>query len=228
MSNRLSSEELKKFYEGEYVSAYEIKPLSRLLRLLPYFELAPADHVVDFACGNGMLLDLLHNKVASYTGIDFSEEFIASAKIRANQIGATSAEFICGDIVTFCNSHLGMFDKAFTMDFSEHIYDDDFVTIYSAIRGSLKPGGRLFLHTPNRDYIVEILKARGIMKQFPEHIGVRNDRQYQELLRQAGFNSVTVHHLPHYLPPLSYLHLFSFLPFIGKYFKARIFIVCQA
>ena len=228
MNPRLSADELKEFYKGEYVSTYEAKPLYRIIRLLPFLDIAKTDHVADFACGNGMLLDILHDKVASYVGVDFSEEFIVSAEARARRVGAGNATFVCGDIVSFCASHQRAFDKAFTLDFSEHIYDDVFITVYTAIRSSLKPGGMLYLHTPNAEYVLEICKAKGIMKQFPEHIAVRSADQYRLLLEKIGFTSFRVKYLAHYLAPMSYFHFLSRLPIIGKYFKARLFLECKA
>ena len=81
------------------------------------------------------------------------------------------------------------------------------------------------LHTPNAEFVVEIMKARNLLlRQFPEHIAVRNAEDNRRFLERAGFVDVSVHFLPHY-NILSLVHPMSFIPLIGKYFQARIFIV---
>lgn len=226
MTDRYTAEELRGLYGEVYVQAFSTQSLRRIGRLLPYFELESTDVVADFACGNGMLLDALHGKVSNYIGVDFSEAFIAKAKCRF-QGGATSnAIFVCEDIAQFCERYPSHFDKAFTLDFSEHIYDADFVTIFSSIRQALRPGGKLFLHTPNAMFFLEALKNRGWLPQVAGHIAVRSACQYQALLQQAGFSLICVRYLPHYLPILGLLHGLSRLPVLGKYFEARLFITC--
>ena len=75
--------------------------------------------------------------------------------------GSATATFHCTDIVAFCARHPNHFDAAFALDFSEHIYDDQFLRIFRAIHGSLKPGGSLYLHTPNAEYFMERLRSAG-------------------------------------------------------------------
>lgn len=225
--NQRSAGELKNFYRGEYVAKYLDKPISRLRRLLPYINLSRSDEVADFACGSGMLLELIHGKIAHYWGVDFSEEFIEVAKREALRKDLGGASFECAEIVDFCSKHQGYFDKAFALDFSEHIYDDNFINIFSAVFRSLKEGGRLYIHTPNGDYFLEILKKKGFLKQFTEHVAVRNAGAYVKLLREVGFTSVNVHFLAHYVRPLSYLHFLSHIPLAGRIFQARLFIECR-
>ena len=224
---KFTSDELEDFYKGSYVEKLGKQPVSRLRRLLPYFELKDSDIVADFGCGDGLLLSLIYSRVRRYVGIDFSEDFIAAANKRYSQAQIHNATFQRADIIAFCSQNNNTFDKAFTMDFSEHIYDDMFLSVYSAIFNSLKDNGKLYLHTPNGNYLLEILKNRGVLKQFPQHVAVRNAEENTLLLRQAGFSHVAVHFLPHYVRPLSYLHFLSYIPLIGRYFQARLLIVCS-
>ena len=231
-TQRLSDSDLRDFYRQDYVDSYKSKDTgshpSRITRLIPLCRLKPTDVVVDLACGNGMLLKELHDQVAGYHGVDFSSEFIEAARSRARQLNAGNAVFHEADIVEFCGDHPDEFDVAFTLDFSEHVYDEDFVRIATSIRSSLKPDGRLFVHTPNATYFLEILKARGILRQFPSHIAVRNARENVALLQAAGFRDIKVSYLSHYLPPLSWLHPLRHLPLAGRFFQARLFIECTA
>jgi 2-polyprenyl-3-methyl-5-hydroxy-6-metoxy-1,4-benzoquinol methylase len=216
-------------HSGAYVARYNRKPLSRVRGLQRYMDIADEAEIADYACGNGMLLQALGNRSGGYHGVDFSPEFIQSAEAWAARSGLRNCTFHCDDIVSFGTQHRARFDCAATLDFSEHVRDDEAVAIYSAIHTSLKPGGKLYLHTPNLDFFVERLKDRGVLRQFPEHIAVRNGEQTAELLIRAGFaaDGINIRYVPHY-NVLKLLHPLSLLPRIGKYFRARVWIEARA
>ncbi|MEO0130855.1 MAG: class I SAM-dependent methyltransferase [candidate division WOR-3 bacterium] len=218
------------FYNIDYVTKFlkgYKKQYKRIGNLLFYFDLDKTDIVADFGCGLGVLLDFIHDKIDYYYGIDFCKEFIIRAKERVKKMEIRNASFECDDIREFCKRNKMKFNKAFTLDFSEHICDEDFIPIYTHIFDSLKTGGKLYLHTPNSIYFLEILKRKGFLKQFPEHVAVRDAEKYRILLTKAGFKKINVQYVPHYIKPISYFHCLSYLPFIGKYFKARILITCS-
>ncbi|NLW96561.1 class I SAM-dependent methyltransferase [Luteimonas wenzhouensis] len=219
----------KALHSGEYVRRYERKPVSRISRLIPSMQLGPRTRLVDYACGNAMLLGEVHDIVEHYVGVDFSEDFIAAAKARAARLGATNCEFHCTDIVAFAQSHHDEFDVATALDFSEHVADEDLIPILAAIRRTLKPGGRLYLHTPNLDFFMERMRDSGfILKQRPEHIAVRDSRDNVRVLMAAGFQEqdIRVSLIPHY-NILKLVDPLRHLPWVGRYFEARIFIECR-
>lgn len=219
----------KDLHSGDYVEMYESKPISRISRLVELMQLDKrTTRLVDLACGNAMLLGVVHDKVAHYTGVDFSDDFIAAARNRATRMGTANCEFHCEDIIRFCTSHPGEFDVATAFDFSEHINDDDFVGIFSSVHESLKPGGRLYLHTPNLDFFMERMRdSNFILRQRAEHIAVRDTAQNISLLQRAGFSAANIRSqfIAHY-NILKVVHPLSRLPWLGKYFEARIFIEC--
>lgn len=219
----------KALHSGEYVERYNRKSLDRVAALSRRMRISDQDEVADFACGNGMLLQVIGDRRGCYHGVDFSEDFIASAEAAASRLGLANYRFHCRDIVNFCADHQSAFDVAATLDFSEHIDDASFIAIYSAIRSSLRLGGRLYLHTPNLNFFLERLKDNGVLKQFPEHIAVRNGEATVALLRQAGFRAedIRVRHIAHY-NVLKLLHPLHRLPLIGKYFAARLWIEAVA
>ena len=218
--------DLKSLYTGEYVRGFERYPVSRILNFVRFIDLKKDDDVADIGCGNGMLLSVIHDKIGRYTGVDFSDEFIAAAGHRAKKEGISNAEFESSDITAFAERHPNRFDKVFAIDFTEHISDVDFIRIFTALRRTLKDGGELYLHTPNGGYFVEILKKTGIMKQFPEHIAIRTAEEYLTLLKKSGFGTISVKYLPHY-NILRHLRFLSSVFFTGSLFKARIFIRCK-
>lgn len=115
------------------------------------------------------------------------------------------------------------YDAVFMLDISEHVPDAEWSAIVAAAWHALRPGGRVYLHTPNLDFVVERLKQAGWMRQFPEHIAVRDAESNARFFRQAGFSRVECSTLPHY-NVLRWLHPLSAIPGIGRYFAARLWI----
>jgi len=223
----IDREESVRLHSGAYVEAYEHHPVSRIARLVPRMRLDVREELMDVACGNGMLLPLVHDKVAAYHGVDFSPDFIEVARRRAAADGITNGTFHCEDVIEFARAHPGRFAVATALDFSEHIDDADFVAIFTAVRGAMKPGGRLYIHTPNLTFLPELLKQWGILPQFPQHIAVRDAGHHLRLLEACGFarRDMRVDQLAHY-NVLRFVHPLRKLPIAGEYFAARLFIEC--
>lgn len=201
---------------------------SRLKNILANIDVEKRDTVIDYGCGIGVLMSHIAPSVEKYIGVDFSEEFIEAANERKKESSITNAEMVCSSISEFSNSHKQNANIAFALDLSEHVDDKSWLQSLIDIRATLVPGGILYLHTPNSQYFLEIMKDKNIIiKQFPEHIAVRSVEQNIDLLERAGFKVRSIKILPHY-NILKYLHFLSYLPILGKYFKARIFISCVA
>src|SRR5262245_28337576 len=131
-TRRLSDEELRAIYGPEYVSQYDPHALVRMRRLVPFLELSSDQTVADFGCGNGVLLELIGGRVHEYVGIDFSQAFIRAAEQRRDARGLRNGTFHCSEIVSFCAQHPNRFDAGFALDFSEHVYDDQFLSMFRA------------------------------------------------------------------------------------------------
>jgi 2-polyprenyl-6-hydroxyphenyl methylase / 3-demethylubiquinone-9 3-methyltransferase len=219
----------KELHSGRYVEQYESKPISRISRLIELIRLGQDVELLDVACGNAMLMSEVAGKVGRYVGVDFSEDFIAAARRRAQRNAVSNCELHCEDVVGFCRKNPGRFATATAFDVSEHVNDDEFVAIFSAVRSALRPDGRLYLHTPNLDFFLERMRdAHFILRQRPEHIAVRDGQRNLDLLAAAGFGrgGMKLTYLKHY-NVLSVLHPLRHLPVLGRYFEARIFIECQ-
>ena len=226
-SDRRSEEELRGIYDESYVDQYDLHAVQRMRRMVPFFELSGDQVVADFGCGNGVLLELIGSRVGEYVGVDFSEAFVRAAERRRDSLGIQTGRFYCADLAAFCARHPNHFDAGFALDFSEHIYDDQFVRIFRAIHGALKPGASLYLHTPNAEYFMERLRDWGVIRQIEGHVAVRDVGSHRALLAQCGFANVQVRYLAHYLYPASALHGLGRLPLVGRYFRARLFLTCR-
>jgi len=225
--NQLTPDEIRSLYDDQYVERLASHTLLKNKRLLKYVHFGRSDTVIDIGCGDGSFAYLIHGQVKEYVGVDFSEECIRRATAKARRLNIPNAEFVCEDIVRYCEKHPRTYDKAFALDFTEHVYDEELVRILSAVRISLKESGLLYLHTPNGGYFLEILKKRNIIRQFAQHVAVRNGEEMIELIARAGFRKAAVRYISHYNRVLWMLHCLSYMPFVGSYFRARIFMVCQ-
>lgn len=206
-------------YESErYLEDYHKTPGPRINNILNNIEITDKEIIGDFACGNGLLPKALVNKYEEYNGIDFSSSFIKECNKWVQEAKPRNTYFFKEDIVNFCSKNKSKYTKAFTLDFSEHIYDDEFIEIYQAIRESMKRNALLIIHTPNKDFFLEKLKYIGVIKQTSGHIEVRNMKEYKRLLRKCGYKEIKVKYLPHYNKILS--------SFPGSR-KARLLIICR-
>ena len=225
MTTPSSVDDRRKLHSGVYVEqSLMTEGSGRLERLIPLMSLPQGAIVADFGCGPGFTLDLIKSRIGHYYGVDFSEELVRVARERADAAGIRNATFVASSIAEFAMAHAAELDVALAMDVSEHVPDDEWRDALRSIRRALKPGGVLYLHTPNADFFLEMMKERNfIFRQFPVHIAVRDTADNTALLVDAGFEIRRVDLLPHY-NVLRYLHPLSALPIVGKYLAARIFI----
>jgi 2-polyprenyl-3-methyl-5-hydroxy-6-metoxy-1,4-benzoquinol methylase len=174
-----------------------------------------------------VLPNCLHDHVRKYSGADFPEHFIIAAKNRQNILRIENAEFFCESTESFCSRNHEKSDAGFVLDLAGHVPEREWSTIRSALRRSIKPGGRLCFHTPNAGFFLAMMKKKNfIVHPFEEHGAVRDEHQNLRMLEDAGFTPSEVKMLPHY-NLLRYMHFLSFFPFEGNYFKARIFIIAE-
>lgn len=151
-------------YGEDYVNRFEKnQSIERLRRLLPLMNLTPQSSVADFAYGSGMLMELVAPIVREYAGVDFSQHFIDAANRKKDQLAIHNAIFVCASIEDFCAEHPEYFDVALAMDVSEHIQDSEWISILASIRSSLNSRGRLYLHTPNADFFLEIMTSKSLL-----------------------------------------------------------------
>lgn len=225
----MSDADARALHGREYAERFDrMHGRRRLLQLLPLMHLDGSEDLVDFACGNGLLAAEVHGRVRSYTGVDFSQPFIDLAEARAAKLGATNLAFTCASIEDFCAAHPARFDVACAFDFSEHVYDGEWLRLLARMRSALRPAGRLYLHTPNAGFLLERMKAANfILRQSPEHVAVRGMEANLRLLREAGFGIRAAQVVRHY-NLLRHLHGLRRLPVIGRWFEARLFIEAVA
>lgn len=190
----------------------------KLRWLLPLMELNETDNVLDIGCGHAALLGVIHDRIRAYHGIDLEQKFIDGAHHRFRKILLSTFERVSID-----SPIKQKYDTVFMMDVSEHLKDGDLMTSLATARTALKDGGRLYLHTPNGNYFWELWKRTPFWPQIAGHIAVRGPEELSLMVELTGF-TVKTNLLSHYVAPFKWLHALSYIPIVGKYFSARIFI----
>jgi 2-polyprenyl-3-methyl-5-hydroxy-6-metoxy-1,4-benzoquinol methylase len=103
------------------------------------------DLVLDYGCGPGFLLHALLNAGFSAGGADISVDVIGhngpALGSQKNLLGLFSIDELLRGGRTF--------DAIFLIEVVEHLYDDALATTLGNCRNLLRPGGRLFVTTPN-------------------------------------------------------------------------------
>ncbi len=135
------------------------------------------DDVLDIGCGDGVLAELIHRHVSSYTGIDHSETIVAAARERLSH--ASNCFFQQGDM------HALPFDEA---QFDQVLmlqvltYSPDPETATREAYRVLRPGGKLLLTTLNQHPHQQHVKAFGHV-----NLGFEID-ELARLTSHAGFS----------------------------------------
>lgn len=103
--------------------------------------LAPGSSVVDFGAGRGDFLQQARTRASRIVGVDQSPEAIT---------GLTTAgiEAHAQPFRAFAQTHPGEFDVATGFHIIEHV--PDVAELVEPMAAVLRPGGRLFVSTPNR------------------------------------------------------------------------------
>ncbi len=113
---------------------------------------ANGEKLLDVGCGSGAFTICAAQRGYAGTGLSWDEANMNIALERAKICGVANVKFQICDVRQLDQQKalVGAFDVAICCENIEHIIDDR--RLIRAIDGCLKPGGRLFLTTPNYYY----------------------------------------------------------------------------
>jgi 2-polyprenyl-6-hydroxyphenyl methylase / 3-demethylubiquinone-9 3-methyltransferase len=152
--------------QGEFKTLHAVNPL-RLQFIRAYATLEGAQ-VVDVGCGGGILSEALALGGASVLGIDLSAELLDIADLHGLESGVPvdyrkiSAEALAAE-------HPQGFDAVTCMEMLEHVPDP--AAIVEACAKLVKPGGKVFFSTLNRNlkaYLLAIIGAEYLLRMIPK------------------------------------------------------------
>jgi len=179
--------ELQKFSElahrwwdptSEFRPLHEINPL-RLEWINALIPLA-GKRVLDVGCGGGILAEAIAKKGANVKGIDLSEKALKVAELHSLESGVqVNYELIAAEALAAREA--GQYDVVTCMEMLEHVPDPS--AIVQACATLVKPGGRLFFSTLNRNpksYLFAIIGAEYVLRLLP-----RGTHDYAKFIKPA-------------------------------------------
>jgi len=186
MSN-VDAAEIAKFSElahrwwdpkSEFRPLHEINPL----RLKWIEDLAPlaGKKVLDVGCGGGILAEAMAGAGAEVCGIDLSDKALKVARLHLYESGK-SVDYQLVSAEDFAEQHAGEFDVVTCMEMLEHVPDP--ASVVAACARLVKPGGRVFFSTLNRNaksYLFAIIGAEYLLKLLP-----RGTHDYAKFIQPA-------------------------------------------
>jgi len=152
--------------EGEFKTLHGVNPL-RLQFIRGYAEVA-GQHIVDIGCGGGILTEGLAQAGAIALGIDLSGDLLEVAEVHALETGiAVSYRKVSAEALA-AEQPAG-FDIVTCMEMLEHVPDP--VSVVNACAKLVKPGGKVFFSTLNRNlkaYLLAIVGAEYLLRMIPK------------------------------------------------------------
>ncbi len=151
---------------GSMKPLHQLNPL-RLQYIKDHTEVAEKK-VLDVGCGAGLLSEAMARESADVTAIDLSEEVIKVAKQHAEK-KRVLVNYQCIAVETIAQLQKESFDVVTCMEMLEHVPDPE--AILQACADCLKPGGKLFVSTLNRNlksYFGAIVAAEYVFSLLPK------------------------------------------------------------
>ena len=152
--------------DAEFRPLHEINPL-RLNWIVQHAALA-GKQVLDIGCGGGILAEAMAREGAMVTGIDLSEKVLRVAELHGLESGVTVRyEQIAAE--DMAQREPASFDMVTCMEMLEHVPDP--AAIVAACAALVKPGGRVFLSTLNRNpksFLFAIVGAEYLLRMLPK------------------------------------------------------------
>jgi 2-polyprenyl-6-hydroxyphenyl methylase/3-demethylubiquinone-9 3-methyltransferase len=152
--------------ESEFRPLHQINPL----RLTWIDDLVPlkGKRVVDIGCGGGILADSMARKGAEVLGIDLATKALRVAQLHALEAQTEGVTYREISAEKLADEQPASFDVVTCMEMLEHVPDP--ASVVRACATLVKPGGRVFFSTINRNpkaFLFAIVGAEYVLNLLP-------------------------------------------------------------
>lgn len=164
--------------DSEYKPLHEINPL-RLAFIREHTELH-GNRALDVGCGGGILTESLALAGADATGLDMGTAALEVARLHALETGVT-IDYRQQTVESLAEEAPESFQVITCMEMLEHVPDP--ASVVQACARLLRPGGRLFFSTLNRNpksYLHAIIGAEYVLGLLP-----RGTHDYARFIRPS-------------------------------------------
>ncbi len=163
---------------GELRTLHQVNPLR--IQFIREFSAIQGQRIVDVGCGGGILSEALAREGAQVLGIDLAAELLEVAKLHALEQGVTvQYEQISAE--SLAEREPESFDVVTGMEMLEHVPRP--AAVVQALARLVKPGGKVFLSTLNRNlkaYLLAIIGAEYVLGLIP-----KGTHQYEKFIRPS-------------------------------------------
>ncbi|MDR3492822.1 MAG: bifunctional 2-polyprenyl-6-hydroxyphenol methylase/3-demethylubiquinol 3-O-methyltransferase UbiG [Gammaproteobacteria bacterium] len=164
--------------QGEFKPLHDINPLR--LNYIKKNATLNKQKVIDIGCGGGILTESMALAGASVTGIDMSAAAIGVANLRQLET-KTDIEYVVTTAEAIAAERPEEYDIVTCLEMLEHV--PDAASIIKACATLVKPGGKVFFSTLNRNlksYVSAIIGAEYILQLLP-----KNTHDYAKFIRPS-------------------------------------------
>lgn len=162
--------------------------IDQQMRHLPRRPPRPGARLLDIGCGNGAFLELAQQSGWVVRGIDLDPKAVDAAKSRGLDVQQ-------GGLEALTPSLQDRFDWISCSHVLEHVHEP--LQWLQAMHALLRPGGTLWLQTPNIASIGHSrYKAHWLGLDPPRHLSLWTLPTLSNAVRKAGFRTVRAHRLP--------------------------------
>ena len=153
-------------------------------RHLPPLPESGMGRLLDVGCGNGSFLELAGQAGWTAEGLDFDSEAVKVAQARGLNVHKGGV-----DVLT---ERRGFYDFITLCHVIEHVHDP--VALLNQLRDLLKPGGILWIDTPNlSSFGARLFRGAWRGLEPPRHLTLFNSSSLRKALKQSGFRSLKQH-----------------------------------
>ena len=150
---------------SEFKPLHDINPLR-----LNYIDKAVAlkgKTVLDVGCGGGILSESMAERGAKVTGIDLGEKALKVAQLHSLESGV-AVDYQLISVEKLAEQQPASFDVVTCLEMLEHVPDP--ASVVAACAKLVKPGGKVFFSTINRNpkaYLFAVIGAEYVLNMLP-------------------------------------------------------------
>ena len=140
--------------------------------------------VLDVGCGGGILSESMAARGAEVTGIDLGEKALKVAQLHKLESGA-AVDYRLVSVEALAAEAPESYDVVTCMEMLEHVPDP--AQIVAACAQLVKPGGRVFFSTLNRNpksYLFAVIGAEYVLNMLP-----KGTHEYQKFIKPSELSA---------------------------------------